>query len=258
MIENKVVFITGAASGIGYEIGRAFAKNGAKVALSDVNEEKVMEASEDLKKKGHDCIGLKCDVTSEEELKQALDYTEEKYGRIDVLINNAGLQHVSAIEDFPTEKFEFMTKVMLVAPFMATKLIFPLMKKQGFGRIINMASINGLIGFAGKAAYNSAKHGVIGLTKVSALEGAADGITVNAICPGYVDTPLVRGQFEDLAKNRGVPIEKVLEEVLYPLVPQKRLLDVQEVADYVMFLASDKAKGITGQAIALDGGYTAQ
>ncbi|WP_368901746.1 3-hydroxybutyrate dehydrogenase [Oceanobacillus oncorhynchi] len=258
MVENKVVFITGAASGIGYEIGRAFAKNGAKVALSDVNEEKVVEASENLKKKGHDCIGLKCDVTREEELKQALDYTEEKYGRIDVLINNAGLQHVSAIEDFPTEKFEFMTKVMLVAPFMATKLIFPLMKKQGFGRIINMASINGLIGFAGKAAYNSAKHGVIGLTKVSALEGAADGITVNAICPGYVDTPLVRGQFEDLAKNRGVPIEKVLEEVLYPLVPQKRLLDVQEVADYVMFLASDKAKGITGQAIALDGGYTAQ
>ncbi|WP_339235344.1 3-hydroxybutyrate dehydrogenase [Oceanobacillus sp. FSL W7-1281] len=258
MVENKVVFITGAASGIGYEIGSAFAKNGAKVALSDVNEEKVMEASEDLKKKGHDCIGLKCDVTSEEELKQALDYTEEKYGRIDVLINNAGLQHVSAIEDFPTEKFEFMTKVMLVAPFMATKLIFPLMKRQGFGRIINMASINGLIGFAGKAAYNSAKHGVIGLTKVSALEGAADGITVNAICPGYVDTPLVRGQFEDLAKNRGVPIEKVLEEVLYPLVPQKRLLDVQEVADYVMFLASDKAKGVTGQAIALDGGYTAQ
>ncbi|MFD1067364.1 3-hydroxybutyrate dehydrogenase [Oceanobacillus locisalsi] len=258
MVEDKVVFITGAASGIGYEVGNAFAKNGAKVALSDVNADKVMEASEDLRKKGYDCIGLKCDVTSEEGLKQALDYTEEKYGRIDVLINNAGLQHVSAIEDFPTEKFELMTKVMLVAPFMATKLIFPLMKKQGFGRIINMASINGLIGFAGKAAYNSAKHGVIGLTKVAALEGAADGITVNAICPGYVDTPLVRGQFEDLAKNRNVPIEKVLEEVLYPLVPQKRLLDVQEVADYVMFLASDKAKGITGQAVVLDGGYTAQ
>ncbi|WP_080876140.1 3-hydroxybutyrate dehydrogenase [Oceanobacillus timonensis] len=258
MVENKVVFITGAASGIGYEIGCAFARNGAKVALSDVNAEKVMKAAEDLRKKGYDCFGLKCDVTSEEELKQALGDTEEKWGRIDVLINNAGLQHVSAVEDFPTEKFELMTKVMLVAPFMATKLIFPLMKKQGFGRIINMASINGLIGFAGKAAYNSAKHGVIGLTKVSALEGAADGITVNAICPGYVDTPLVRGQFADLAKTRNVPIEKVLEEVLYPLVPQKRLLDVQEVADYVMFLASDKAKGITGQAVVLDGGYTAQ
>src|SRR5690606_1989813 len=114
-----------------------------------------------------------------------------------------------------------------------------------------MASINGLIGFAGKSAYNSAKHGLIGLTKVAALESAKYGITVNAICPGYVDTPLVRGQFEDLAKNRNVPLENVLEEVLYPLVPQQRLLDVQEIADYATFLASDKAKGVTGQAVVL-------
>lgn len=258
MVENKVVFITGAASGIGYEIGKEFAKNGAKVALSDINAEKVQTVSENLSKDGYDCIGLKCDVTNEKELQQALDETVEKYGRLDVLINNAGLQHVASIEDFPTEKFEFMTKVMLVAPFMATKHVFPLMKEQGFGRIINMASINGVIGFAGKAAYNSAKHGLIGLTKVAALEGAANGITVNAMCPGYVDTPLVRGQFEDLAKNRNIPVEKVLEEVLYPLVPQKRLLAVQEIADYALFLSSDKAKGVTGQAIVLDGGYTAQ
>ena len=253
-----MVFITGAASGIGYEIGKEFAKNGAKVALSDINTEKVQAVSENLRKDGYDCIGLKCDVTNEKELQQALDETVEKYGRLDVLINNAGLQHVASIEDFPTEKFEFMTKVMLVAPFMATKHVFPLMKEQGFGRIINMASINGVIGFAGKAAYNSAKHGLIGLTKVAALEGAANGITVNAMCPGYVDTPLVRGQFEDLAKNRNIPVEKVLEEVLYPLVPQKRLLAVQEIADYALFLSSDKAKGVTGQAIVLDGGYTAQ
>lgn len=258
MVKNKVVFITGGASGIGYELGKEFARNGAKVALSDINNEKVQEISDELSKEGYDCIGLKCDVTNEMELKEALDQTVEKYGRIEVLINNAGLQHVSSIEDFPTEKFEFMTKVMLIAPFMATKHVFPLMKKQGFGRIINMASINGLIGFAGKAAYNSSKHGLIGLTKVAALEGAADGITVNAICPGYVDTPLVRGQFEDLAENRNIPVEKVLEEVLYPLVPQKRLLDVQEIVDYVMFLSSDKAKGVTGQAVVLDGGYTAQ
>ncbi|MBR3119371.1 3-hydroxybutyrate dehydrogenase [Oceanobacillus profundus] len=258
MVDNKVVFITGAASGIGYEIGKEFAKNGAKVALSDINTEKVQAVSENLRKDGYDCIGLKCDVTNEKELQQALDETVEKYGRLDVLINNAGLQHVASIEDFPTEKFEFMTKVMLVAPFMATKHVFPLMKEQGFGRIINMASINGVIGFAGKAAYNSAKHGLIGLTKVAALEGAANGITVNAMCPGYVDTPLVRGQFEDLAKNRNIPVEKVLEEVLYPLVPQKRLLAVQEIADYALFLSSDKAKGVTGQAIVLDGGYTAQ
>ncbi|MGJ9457584.1 3-hydroxybutyrate dehydrogenase [Oceanobacillus sp. CF4.6] len=258
MVENKVVFITGAASGIGYEIGVAFAKDGAKVVFSDINTEKVKEVSEKLSKDGYDCIGLKCDVTKEEELQQALDYAVEKYGRLDVLINNAGLQHVATLEEFPTEKYEFMLKVMLVAPFIATKHVLPVMKKQGFGRIINMASINGLIGFAGKAAYNSAKHGLIGLTKVAALESAADGVTVNAICPGYVDTPLVRGQFEDLAKNRNVPLENVLEEVLYPLVPQKRLLEVQEISDYTMFLASDKAKGVTGQAVVLDGGYTAQ
>ncbi|WP_090085385.1 3-hydroxybutyrate dehydrogenase [Lentibacillus persicus] len=258
MMKNKVVFITGAASGIGYEIAGEFAKNGAKVALSDMNSEKLKEAAESLRSKGHECIELTCDVTNEDDLKQSINQTVETYGRLDVLINNAGLQHVASLEDFPTEKFERITKVMLVAPFMATKHVLPIMKQQGSGRIINMASINGLIGFGGKAAYNSAKHGVIGLTKVAALEGAEDGITVNAMCPGYVDTPLVRNQFEDLAKNRNVPVEKVLEEVLYPLVPQKRLLDVQEVADYTMYLASDKAKGITGQAVVLDGGYTAQ
>ncbi|MDU9053046.1 MAG: 3-hydroxybutyrate dehydrogenase, partial [Clostridioides difficile] len=201
---------------------------------------------------------VKCDVTKEEEINHAIDKTVEKYGRLDILINNAGLQHVSMIEDFPTDKFEFMIKIMLTAPFIATKKAFPIMKKQGFGRIINMASINGVIGFAGKAAYNSAKHGLIGLTKVAALEAADSGITVNALCPGYVDTPLVRGQFNDLSKTRNIPLENVLEEVLYPLVPQKRLLDVQEIADYAMFLASDNAKGITGQACLLDGGYTAQ
>ncbi|ARI75622.1 3-hydroxybutyrate dehydrogenase [Halobacillus mangrovi] len=258
MVENKVVFITGAASGIGYEIGSAFAKQGAKVALSDINEEKVKEAADQLKGEGYDCMGLVCDVTKEEQIQNAIDQTVEKYGRLDVLINNAGLQHVASIEEFPTEKFELITKIMLVAPFMATKHVFPIMKKQGFGRIINMASINGLIGFAGKSAYNSAKHGVIGLTKVTALEGAEDGITVNAVCPGYVDTPLVRNQLEDLAKNRDVSLEKVLEEVIYPLVPQKRLLSVQEIADYTLFLASNQAKGVTGQAVVIDGGYTTQ
>lgn len=258
MVDNKVVFITGAASGIGHEIGVEFVKNGAKVAFSDINEEKLQEATKKLTDEGYDCIGVKCDVTKEEELQQAIDQTVEKYGRLDVLINNAGLQHVASIEDFPTEKFEFITKVMLVAPFMATKHAFPIMKKQGFGRIINMASINGLVGFAGKSAYNSSKHGVIGLTKVTALEGAEHGITVNAVCPGYVDTPLVRNQLEDLAKNRNVSLEKVLEEVIYPLVPQKRLLQVQEIADYTLFLASDKSKGVTGQAVVIDGGYTAQ
>jgi len=258
MVKDNVLFITGAASGIGFEIAVSFLKNGAKVVFSDINQEKLLTITEELRNEGFDCIGIPCDVTKEDDLKNAINLTMEKYGRIDVLINNAGLQHVSRLEDFPTERFEYLIKVMLVAPFMATKHVFPIMKNQKYGRIINIASINGLIGFAGKAAYNSAKHGVIGLTKVAALEAADSGITVNAICPGYVDTPLVRGQFEDLAETRDISVDKVLDEVLYPLIPQKRLLDVQEIADYALFLASNQAKGVTGQAVVLDAGYTAQ
>lgn len=258
MVENKVVLITGAASGIGYEIGVAFAKNEARVVLTDRNEQGVKEAAGTLAQQGYDVVGMACDVTDEGQIEQVIRETVALFGRLDVVINNAGMQHVAPIEEFATERFRLLTDIMLIAPFIATKHAFPIMKKQQSGRIINMASINGLVGFAGKAAYNSAKHGVIGLTKVAALEGAADGITVNAVCPGYVDTPLVRNQLEDLAKTRNVPLESVLEEVIYPLVPQRRLLSVEEIADYTLFLASDRAKGITGQAVALDGGYTAQ
>ncbi|MCK1211806.1 3-hydroxybutyrate dehydrogenase [Streptococcus uberis] len=255
---KQVVFVTGAASGIGKQIGETFLREGKTVVFTDINQEKLEKLVSDYQEQGLDADLALCDVSSEEAINQAIDHVIQKYQRLDILVNNAGLQHVSLLEDFPTDKFEFMVKIMLTAPFIATKRVFPIMKKQGFGRIINMASINGVIGFAGKAAYNSSKHGLLGLTKVSALEGASSGITVNAVCPGYVDTPLVRGQFQDLAKTRQIPLENVLEEVLYPLVPQKRLIDVQEIADYVSFLASDKAKGITGQACILDGGYTAQ
>ncbi|GAA0607439.1 3-hydroxybutyrate dehydrogenase [Virgibacillus siamensis] len=257
-LPHKVAFVTGAASGIGLEVAREFAEQGAKVVISDLKEEAAQQAADALSEKGYEALAIVCDVTNEDQLAQSIDKTIETYGRLDIVVNNAGLQHVSAIEEFPTEKFEFMQKVMVTAPFMAIKKAFPIMKKQGFGRIINMASINGVIGFAGKAAYNSAKHGLIGLSKVAALEGAAEGITVNALCPGYVDTPLVRNQLQEIADTRDIPVEKVIEEVFYPLVPQQRLLDVQEIADYAVFLASDKAKGVTGQAVILDGGYTAQ
>ncbi|WP_186671393.1 3-hydroxybutyrate dehydrogenase [Sporosarcina sp. BP05] len=255
MIQDQVLFITGAARGIGFDIAKAFSEAGAKVVISDLTQQAIDEA---LSKFDKNVEGIVCDVTKEEDIKNAIEFTVEKFGRIDILVNNAGMQHVSFIEDFPTEKFELLVKIMLTAPFIAIKHALPHMKKQQFGRIINMASINGVIGFAGKAAYNSAKHGVIGLTKVAALESAADGITVNAICPGYVDTPLVRNQFADLAKTRNIEVEQVLEEVLYPLVPQKRLLDVKEITDLALYIASDSAKGMTGQAIILDGGYTAQ
>lgn len=257
-VHDQVVFITGAASGIGKEMADAFALEGAHVVICDLNLEAAEREADILRKAGHSAIGIGCDVTDEQALRRGLDVTVAKFGRLDILINNAGLQHVSPIEEFPTEKFELLLKVMLVAPFMAIKHAFPYMKKQKYGRIINMASINGLVGFAGKSAYNSAKHGVIGLTKVAALEGAEHGITVNAICPGYVDTPLVRNQLGDLARTRKVPLEKVLEEVIYPLVPQKRLLSVEEISNYALFLCGEKARGITGQAVVIDGGYTAQ
>ncbi|MGG1676122.1 3-hydroxybutyrate dehydrogenase [Neobacillus sp. NRS-1170] len=258
LLEGQTAFITGSASGIGLEIAKAFAQEGAKVVISDLNKELCHKVADELNNQGFNALSAPCDVTDEEAYKNSIDKAYQSFGSIDILINNAGLQYVSPIEEFPTEKFKLLVDVMLTAPFIGIKNVFPLMKKQGYGRIINMASINGLIGFAGKAAYNSAKHGVIGLTKVAALEGAEYGITVNALCPGYVDTPLVQNQLQDLAKTRNVPFERVIEDVIYPLVPQKRLLSVSEIADYAVFLASEKARGVTGQAVALDGGYTVQ
>jgi 3-hydroxybutyrate dehydrogenase len=250
--------ITGSARGIGFEFGKRFAELGARVILTDINRTAVEQAANQLRQSGLQAIGLELDVTSEQQMADTIREATETYGRLDILVNNAGLQFVSLIEDFPTEKFEQMINVMLVAPFTAIKHVIPIMKNQGFGRIINIASMYGLVGFAGKSAYNSAKHGVIGLTKAAALETAAFGITVNAVCPGYIDTALFRNQLADVAATRGIPLENVLDEVIFPLIPQRRLLEVEEVADYVIFLAGEQAKGITGQSVVIDGGYTVQ
>jgi 3-hydroxybutyrate dehydrogenase len=257
-MKNKVVFITGGAGGIGFEMARQFAKDGASVVISDIEVESLNTAVSLLQQEKLNVTAIPCDVTAEDQIRKTIDTVIEKFGRIDILVNNAGLQYISPIDELPTEKFELLINVMLVAPFIFTKYVLKQMKQQHFGRIINMASINGLVGFAGKAAYNSAKHGLIGLTKVTALETASYNITANAVCPGYVDTPLVQNQLESLAATRNVPVEKVLEEVIFPLVPQKRLLTVHEVAAYVLFLCSDNARGITGQAVVIDGGYTVQ
>ncbi|HRQ51161.1 MAG TPA: 3-hydroxybutyrate dehydrogenase [Agriterribacter sp.] len=255
-MHSGVIIITGAAGGIGLAVARTFLSAGYTVVVLDIEQDRVDTAIAALG--GSRVTGYACDVTDEQNIQNILNAVYDRYGRIDVLVNNAGLQHVAPVEQFPTEKFRQMLDVMLTAPFIAIKHVLPYMKKKGFGRIINMASINGLVGFAGKAAYNSAKHGLIGFTKVAALEGAGHGITVNAVCPRYVDTALVRNQLNDIAQMRNLPFEKVLEEVIYPLVPQKRLLGVEEVAHYVYFLAGDNAKGITGQAVVIDGGYTVQ
>jgi 3-hydroxybutyrate dehydrogenase len=256
--EQRVAFITGAAGAIGLQVALDLGRQGTRLALSDRPGPALDAAAATLAARGFEALALPCDVTSEAELNGAIDAAAARWGRLDILVNNAGLQHVAPIDEFPTEKFELLLKVMLVAPFLAIKRTFPLMKRQRWGRIVNVASVNGLIGFAGKAGYNSAKHGVIGLTRVTALEGAAHGITANALCPGYVDTPLVRNQLGDLARTRGVVLEKVLEEVIYPLVPQRRLLSVEEVGAAVIYLTSELAGGLTGVPFVVDGGYTAQ
>lgn len=253
---EKVIVITGSASGIGFNVGESFLQNGYKVIFSDINTKALQDCTS--KFDANRCLGVPCDVSKEGDIKHLIETAKNHFGRIDVFINNAGLQYVAKIEDFPTEKFVQMLNIMLVGAFLSTKYVLPIMKEQNFGRIINMSSINGIIGFAGKVAYNSAKHDIIGLTKVTALECATHNITANAICPGYIDTPLVRGQMQDLANTRGVSVENVLDEVLYPLIPQKQLIDVKDIAALALFLSSNEAKHITGTNMVIDGGYTTQ
>ena len=258
-LAGRRALISGGASGIGYAVAQALAERGARVMVADLRGDAAQVASREIASAtGADVCAVQADASREEDVRGAIDETRRLWGGLDILVSNAGRQHVAMIEDFPLDTFRSIVDLMLVGPFLALKYALPLMRAQHFGRILHMASINGLVGFAGKAAYNSAKHGLIGLTKVAALECATDGITVNAICPGYVDTPLVRGQLEDLARTRGVAFERVLEDVIYPLVPQRRLLQPEEVAAYAAFLCSDAAAGVTGQAVVIDGGYVAQ
>ncbi|PAF45659.1 3-hydroxybutyrate dehydrogenase [Helicobacter sp. 11S02629-2] len=255
-VKDKVVIITGSASGIGFELAKKYLAYGAKVVLSDLNAGSLHQKVKELK--SPNVMSIKADVTEEEEIEDLIAKTKKHFGRVDIFINNAGIQHVDSIESFPTETFDKMIAIMLRASFLSIKHCFPTMKEQKFGRIINIASINGLVGFAGKVAYNAAKHGIIGVTKVAALECAKDGITVNAICPGYIATPLVLNQMADLAKTRNVSVEKVLEEVLYPLIPQKTLIDIDDIASLALFASSPCAKHITGTSLIIDAGYTAQ
>ena len=211
-LEGETAIVTGSTSGIGLGIAQALVRRGANVVLNGFGDAGEIEIVRAAMAAEHEVEVTydSADLSKPDCIRRMVDAAGAHFGQVDILVNNAGIQHVAPIEEFPTERFELLLRVMLVAPFLAIKHAFPVMKRQRFGRIVNLASINGLVGFAGKSAYNSAKHGLVGLTRAAALEGAPHGITVNALCPGYVDTPLVRNQLADLARTRDVPLERVL------------------------------------------------
>jgi 3-hydroxybutyrate dehydrogenase len=256
-LQGKVGIVTGGASGIGKAIALALIEGGAHVVIADVNEQAGEKAVKDLGALGPTPFFQKTDVSRWEDAKRCIDATVERFGRIDILVNNAGFQHVAPIQDFPEEKWDLLIGVMLNGAFYLTKYAFPHMIRQRFGRIINIDSAHGLAASPFKSAYVSAKHGLLGLTKVIALEGAAHNINAVALCPGYVRTPLVEQQIADQAKAHGISEQEVMEKVI--LAPQavKRLLEPREVAEMVVFLCTEQASGITGTHIAMDLGWTA-
>jgi len=253
MLKNKVCIITGAASGIGLAVSENFVRNGAKVIMADINETQLCERAEKLKAEY-----IKTDLSQRQDCRNLVDFTIEKYGRVDVLVNVAGIQTVASIEDFPEDKWDFMIKLMLTAPFLLTKYVWSSMKKQNWGRIININSIHGLVASEFKCAYVSAKHGLSGLTKTAALEGGPFGITVNSICPAYVNTPLVANQIDDQANIHGISREEVIENIMMKNAVIKKLIEPPAIAEAVLFLCSDAAKHITGSTMTIDGGWTAR
>ncbi|NQZ70805.1 MAG: 3-hydroxybutyrate dehydrogenase [Lentisphaeria bacterium] len=250
---KKVAIVTGGASGIGKSIAEALSQEGLDVIVADMQEEAGLVVAEAISG-----VFIKTDLSKRDSCRQLVDQVIRDFGRIDILINNAGFQHVSPIGDFSEDKWDQMLAVMLTAPFLLTKYVWPCMTKQKWGRIINMASIHGLVASPNKAAYVSAKHGLIGLTKAAALEGGEHGITVNALCPSYVRTPLVENQIADLAKENKVDENEVLENVLLKSAAIKNLIEPKEISSLVLFLCSDNGASITGASWTIDCGWTAQ
>lgn len=260
MIRGKSVVVTGSTSGIGLGVARAFAAEGANITLNGFGDP---DAIEQQRRGIEETFAVTAaysgaDMTKPAEIADMLAASEKAFGAIDVLVNNAGIQFVANVEDFPVEKWDAVIATNLSAVFHTSRCVVPAMKHRGWGRIINIASAHGLVGSAGKAAYVAAKHGVVGLTKVVAIETAAHGVTCNAICPGWVMTPLVAEQIEVRANSAGKSFEEAKQEFVTEKQPMARYTSPQDIGALAVFLAGDAAATITGSCYSIDGGWTAQ
>ncbi|MDJ0653748.1 MAG: 3-hydroxybutyrate dehydrogenase [Xanthomonadales bacterium] len=258
-LTGKRALVTGSTSGIGLGIARALADQGASLMLNGLGEQSVIEGirQEIRDRSGTPVHFSPANMANPGEIEQMIQQAAEAMGGLDILVNNAGIQFVSPVDEFPVEKWDQIIAINLSASFHTIRTAVPIMKQQGWGRIINIASAHALVASPCKAAYVAAKHGIAGLTKVVALETAPHGITVNAIAPGYVETPLVTGQIADTARARGMSEEEVLKDVIQAVQHTGRLIEVSEVAELAVFLCSDAAASITGSVQSIDGGWTA-
>jgi len=259
MLSGKSAIITGSTSGIGLSIARKLAAEGANVMLNGFGDAGEIEATREEIANGHNIKVLynPADMTKPNQIEDMVAQAENEFGNVDIVVNNAGIQFVAPVEDFPVEKWDAIIAINLSSAFHTTRAVVPVMKKKGWGRIVNIASAHALVASPFKSAYVAAKHGIAGLTKTVALEVAEHGITCNAVCPGYVMTPLVEKQIPEQAKARGITEQQVISDVLLAAQPTKRFVTVEELSDVVAFLCTDSAKSITGTTLPVDGGWTA-
>ncbi len=258
-LDGRVVVVTGSTSGIGLGIASALAEAGAMIVLNGFGDMAEIESLQHVLTARHG-VAVRydpADMSDPEAVTAMMTRTAATLGPVDILVNNAGIQHVEAIDTFPPEKWDAIMAINLSAVFHATRAVLPAMKRRGWGRIINVASAHGLIGSAFKSAYVAAKHGVVGFTKVTALEAAEHGVTCNAVCPGYVWTPLVEKQVAAQAAAHGLSEEDVVKMVFLADQPTRKFATVSEIAGTVAFLCGPFAGSITGTTIAIDGGWTA-
>jgi 3-hydroxybutyrate dehydrogenase len=258
-LHGRTALITGSTSGIGLGIAEALAEQGATIVLNGFGDKMQIEDTRQTLEHTHNVAAFYtgADLSKAAGVAEMMAYAVDKAGDVDILVNNAGIQHVAPVDEFPADKWDAILAINLSSAFHAIRAALPAMKKNGYGRIINVASAHGLVGSPFKSAYVAAKHGVLGLTKVVALEVAQSNITCNAICPGYVYTPLVEKQIVDQAKAHDIPREKVISDVLLKAQPNKRFAQVSEIGALAVFLAGDAASSITGTALPVDGGWTA-